>query len=55
MRLPRTIRTARKKNSAQKRLLPAAYLERIDALPHRVAEFQGDLTPVDLRYLGLPK
>ena len=33
----------------------AAYLERIRCHPPPRAEFQNDLTPVDLRYLGLPK
>jgi serine phosphatase RsbU (regulator of sigma subunit) len=44
----------------QERFLAAAYLERIDAILDRVAEFQGDhpaqddWTLVDLRYLGPP-
>lgn len=45
----------------QERFVAAAYLERIDDILDRVAEFQGDYpaqddcTLVDLRYLGAPK
>jgi phosphoserine phosphatase RsbU/P len=57
--IPEAINAA-EEEFGQERLVAAAYLERIDAILDRVAEFQGDYpaqddcTLVDLRYLGPP-